>query len=131
MNECIVAFWVELNDVSHTFEKKRVTMFACSSDQLIELAISTQHVCVPLIRGQVDSKCNKLFTNDWLGTVNDELINEWDTIRVSECSLRLVLQTQMVKQLDNLCSESRCLQRINQLWNHALIIHLNTNFLVE
>jgi hypothetical protein len=37
----------------------------------------------------------------------------------------------MVEQLDNLCSESRCLQRINQLWNHALIIHLNTNFLVE
>lgn len=37
----------------------------------------------------------------------------------------------MVEQFNDLSPESRCLQGVHQFWNHTLIIHLNSNFLIK
>lgn len=37
----------------------------------------------------------------------------------------------MIEQLDDLCSETGSLQSVDEFWYHSLIIHLDSNFLVE
>ena len=63
--------------------------------------------------------------------MNNELINKRDAISESESSLRFVLLTQMVKELDYLSPESRSLQSVNQLWDHTGICHPNSDLLIK
>lgn len=63
--------------------------------------------------------------------MNDELVYKWNTICVGEGRLSFIFETQMIEQLDDLRPKSRSLQCIDKLWNHTLIIHLNSNLLVK
>ena len=63
--------------------------------------------------------------------VNNELVYKWNTIRVGEGRLSFIFKTQMVEQLDDLRSKSWSLKCVDKLWNHTLIIHLNSNLLVK
>ena len=63
--------------------------------------------------------------------MNDELINKRDAISESESSLRFVLLTQMVKELNNLSSEPRCFKSVHKLRDHTCVSHPDSNFLVE
>ena len=67
-----------------------------ASDELIELSVGGEHVSVTLVGRQVDGEGHKFLAYDRLGAVNDQLIDERNTVGVGESSLRLVLETQMV-----------------------------------
>ena len=95
--KCILAVWIELSDVPDALEKKGVSEFASSSNEVIKLSIASEHLSVPLIRCQVDSETDQLLTNNGLRAVNDKLINERDAISESERSLCLIFLTQVVK----------------------------------
>lgn len=63
--------------------------------------------------------------------MNDELVHQWNAIGVSKRGLCLVLQTQVIQKFNDKSSESWCLQSIHKLGYHSLIVHLDSNFLVE
>ena len=95
--KCILAVWIELSDVPDALEKKGVSEFASSSNEVIKLSIASEHLSVSLIRCQIDSETDQLLADDRLRAVNDKLINERDAISESERSLGLILLTQVVK----------------------------------
>lgn len=63
--------------------------------------------------------------------VNNELVHKRNAIRVGEGRLSFIFETQMIEQLDDLRSKSWSLKCVDKLWNHTLIIHLNSNLLVK
>jgi len=85
-----MAIWVELSDVSDALEKKGVAVLACTGDQLVKLAFSRKHICITLIGSQIDGQSNKLFAYDWFGTMDNQLVDQWNTIRIGEGSLCFV-----------------------------------------
>ena len=95
--ECILAVWIELGDVSDALEQKGVSEFTSPGNEVVQLTIACEHLCVSLIGCQVDSETNQLFANYRLRAVNDKLIHERDAISESECSFRFILLTQVVK----------------------------------
>ena len=129
--KCLMAIWVELGNVPDTFEEESIAVLACTGNELVKLSFSRKHVCITLIGGKIDGQSDKLFSYNRLRTVNNQLVNQWNTIRICEGSLCFIFQTQMVQKFDNLGTESWCFQRINQLRNHTCIIHLNPNFLIK
>ena len=54
LDEVVETIWVELCNVPNAFEQQRVPVLRCAGYQFIELAVSSQHVCVSLVRRQVD-----------------------------------------------------------------------------
>jgi hypothetical protein len=66
-----MTIWIELCNISHTFKQQCITMLTGSCNQLIQLAFTCQHICITLIRGEVDSESYELFADYWLWTVND------------------------------------------------------------
>lgn len=129
--EVVESVWVELSDVPDALEQKGVSELCGSSNQLVELSVSSEHVCVALVGRQVDSQCNQLLAHNRLRTVNDQLVDQGDAVCVRERGFGLVLETQVVQQLDDLRPKARCFQSVNELWDHALVIHLDSDFLVE
>lgn len=91
--ESILAVWIELSDVPDALEKKGVSKFTSPGNEVIQLTIACEHLCVSLIRCQVDSKANQLLANYRLGAVNDKLIHERDAISESECGLCFIFLT--------------------------------------
>ena len=130
-NKSLMAVRVELSDVPDAFEKKGVAVFACTGDELVELAFSRQHVRITLVSRKIDCQSDKLFTYDWFGTMDNKLVNQWDAVGIGEGGFCFVFETQMIQKLNNLSSEPWRLQSINQLRNHTSIIHLNPNFLIK
>jgi len=130
-NKSLMAVRVELSDVPDAFEKKGVTVFACTGDELVELAFPRQHIRITLVSRKIDCQSDKLFTYDWFRTMDNKLVNQWDAVSIGEGGFCFVFETQMIQKLNNLGSEPWRLQSINQLRNHTSIIHLNPNFLIK
>ena len=123
--------WVELGNIPDTFEKKGVSILAGSLYQFFELSIIGQHICVSLVGSQVYSQCNQLLSNDWLWTVNNQLVNQRNAIGISEGGFSLIFKTQVVQKLDDLGSETWSFKGVDQLRDHSLVVHLDSNFLVK
>jgi hypothetical protein len=79
-----VTIRVKLRDISYTFEQQSVSKLTSSCYQLIELSISSQHVGIPLICGQINRQSNKFLANNWLRAMNNQLVNQRDTVCVGE-----------------------------------------------
>ena len=111
--EGVNGVWVELGDVSDTLEEEGVAVLGRTSDQLRQLPVLSQHVCVSLVCCQIDSQCYQLFTYDGLWAVDYQLVDEGDTVGVGESSFGFILQTQMIQQFDNLRPKPRSLESIH------------------
>ena len=75
LDEVVETIWVELCNVPDAFEQQRVPVLRCAGNKFIELAVSSQHVCVSLVRRQVDGQGDQLLADDWLWAVDDQLVN--------------------------------------------------------
>ena len=123
--------WVELGNIPHTLEKKCVSEFTRSTNEFVQLAILCEDLSVTLVCSQVDSEGNQLLSHKMLWGVNYKLVHKWNTICVGKRRLSFIFKTQMIEQLDNLRPKTRSFQCVNKFWYHTLIIHLNSNLLVE
>ena len=63
--------------------------------------------------------------------MNDELVNQRYTLRISEVCLDLVFLRHVIQKFEYQSSEARCLQDLNQLWYHTLLIDLVSDFRIE
>ncbi len=82
-------------------------VFHSPVDELLELLFLTQPLGVPCVRRQINSESNQLLSNYRLRTVNNKLINKRYTLCIRESGLRLIFETQMVKQLQNKSAVAR------------------------
>ena len=131
LDKVVKGIWIELRNITNTFEEQSVAKFASSCNEFVELAITSEHVCVTLICCKVNCKSNKLLPNNWLRAMDYQLINEWDAISISKCCLCFILETQMVQQFYNLCSKTWCFKSINKFGYHSLIVHLYSYLLIK
>lgn len=99
--ECLERVGVKLSDIPAHLEQKCVSEFESSIDKLLVLVILGHDLGVPRIGCQVDCECDKFLSNDRLRTVNDQLVDDWDALRVSERGLELVLLGHVVEELEN------------------------------
>ena len=75
INEGVMTIRVKLSDVTNTLEQKSITMFAGSSNELIELPFTRKHIGITLVSCKVDSQSNKFFSNDGFGAMDNQLVN--------------------------------------------------------
>lgn len=87
----LVTIRVKLRNISYTFEQQSVTKLTSSCYQLIELSISSQHVCISLICGKINRQSNKFLAYNWLWAMDNQLVHQRDTVCVSERGFSFVL----------------------------------------
>ena len=82
--------WVELGYVSANFEQKSVSKLKCSLNQTSVLIFLSNQLCITWVSRQINSKSHELLPHNRLWAVNNELINQWDTLSIRECCFQLV-----------------------------------------
>ena len=88
--------WRKLGDVATHFEKEGVVKLDCTVNQFIKLLVLGETLRITTVRREIDGKCNQLLPNDRFWAVNDQLVHNRDTFCVSESSLSLILQREVI-----------------------------------
>ena len=77
------------------------------------LIVLGHDLCIARISRQVDGKCDKFLADNGLRTVDNELVDDWNTLSVGERCLELVFLTHVVEELQNERAETGSFQNFN------------------
>lgn len=94
--ECLDWGWIELSHIPAHLEQERIFAFYGALDQLIMLFFLSNEFGISRIGGQVHCQSNELLTDDRLGTVNDELVHDRDTLSISKSCFQFVFLWEVI-----------------------------------
>ena len=77
------------------------------------LIVLGHDLCIARISCQVDGKGDKFFADNGLWTVDNELVDNWNTLSVGERCLQLVFLTHVVEELQNERAQTGSFQNFN------------------
>lgn len=98
---------IELRDIAANFEKQGVAVLESPLDQLLVLVVLSHDLSITRVSRQVDGQGDKLFSDDWLWAVDNELVDNGDALCVRECCLKLIFLGHVVEELEDESAETR------------------------
>ena len=95
-----------------------------SFDQLFVLVIRSDDLGVSRVGRQVHCQSHQFLAHNRLRTVDNQLINQGDTLSIGKSGFELIFLGQVIQQFEDQSTETRSFQYLNKFGNHTSFVDL-------